>query len=206
MRGGFRSHLTFANVASALALFMAIGGGGAVAVGAIGGSDGTIKACYVKKGNPHKGTSTGEVQLILKGSKCDEGEKAFSFNARGGQGPAGAPGAQGTPGTNGANGANGANGTARAYGSVSGAGVIDTSQSSPGVTALRASEGHYCVTVPGLPFDHHLPIVPVVDRDDGDSAAGDTAAEIDSGCSGFGVATFDKAGTQDDAGFVFVIP
>ena len=73
MLKGFRSHLTFANVASALALFMAVGGGGAIAVGAIGGSDGTIKACYVKKGKARKGTSTGEVQLLLKGKKCEQG-------------------------------------------------------------------------------------------------------------------------------------
>ena len=58
----------------------------------------------------------------------------------------------------------------------------------------------------GLPFDHRQPIVPAVDSDDADSAAGDTAAAIDSGCAGFGVTTFSAAGTQDDAGFVFVIP
>jgi len=200
MQKSFRSHLTFANVASALALFLAIGGGGAIAAGAIGGGDGTIKACYVKKGNPRRGTSTGEVRLLLKRTKCSEGEQAFSFNARGAQGPAGLPGAQGVPGPQGTP---GANGTARAYGSVSAEGVVDTTESTPGIKVAHEEAGHYCIDVPGITQASAV-IVPVMDFDY--SSAGDTAANWNSGCGGFGVATFDAAGTQHDAGFDFVIP
>src|SRR5262249_14138660 len=145
MRNRLRSHLTFANVASGLALFMAIGGGGALAIGAIGGGDETLHACYVTKGDPDEGTSAGEVHLLLKGSKCDKGERASPSNAQAPQGPAGVPGPQGEPGADGAKGADGApgaNGTALAFGSVNAQGVLDTSQSSSNVTSLRASEGY----------------------------------------------------------------
>lgn len=197
-----RSRLTFANVASALALFLAVGGGGAVAVGAIGGGDGTIKACYVKKGDARKGTSTGEVRLLLKGSRCPKGETAFSFNARGAQGPAGPIGAPGAPG---ADGVAGAKGSARAYGSVTGQGVIDTTETTPGVKVTRVEEGHYCVDVPGVTQATAV-IVPALDRDYGDTLGGDSVQNWNSGCPGFGVATLDAAGNLDDAAFVFVVP
>jgi hypothetical protein len=203
MPKGFRSRLTFANVASALALFMAVGGGGAVAVGAIGGSNGTIKACYVKKGNADRGTSTGEIRLLLKG-KCHRGEKAFSFNAKGSPGVAGAPGAPGSPG---------ANGSARAYGQISGQGVVNTALSTPGVTAVRQSEGIYCVTVPGLTPSNAVMLTSVNYRDV-DSHGADTAAP-NAECGpafpgGFQVTTWDPRSAidtaEDDAGFNFMIP
>jgi len=198
MPESFRSHLTFANVASALALFLAVGGGGVIAAGAIGGGGSTIRACYVKKGNSRNGTATGEVHLLVKGGKCGKGEQAFSFNA---QGPAGVPGAQGMPGPQGNP---GAKGTARAYGSVSAEGVVDTTESSPGVTVIKTPEaGHYCVDVPGITQATTV-IIPVIDHDN--SSSGDTAANWNSGCAGFGVATFNAAGEQKYAGFDFVIP
>jgi hypothetical protein len=95
-----RPRLTFANVTSALALFVALGGG-AVALGAAIDHNGAIHACYVKSG-PHRG----DVRLLLKGS-CRHAERSISWNVDGPTGPAGPQGEPGAPGTPGAPGAPG---------------------------------------------------------------------------------------------------
>ena len=100
MPSAFRERLSFANVAAALALFVAIGGG-AVAVGAKPGKDGTIEACYKKNG---------KVRLLVgKDDECrkKKGEKPITWNVEGQQGELGAPGQNGADGQNGAPGANG---------------------------------------------------------------------------------------------------
>src|SRR5690349_17763321 len=98
-----RGRRTFANVTSALALFVALGGG-AFAVGRAANGNGTIHACY-EEGGPHRG----DVRLLLSG-RCRHRERPISWNAQGRPGPAGpsgAPGTAGTPGTAGAPGAQG---------------------------------------------------------------------------------------------------
>jgi hypothetical protein len=99
----FRSRLTFSNVLSAVALFVALGGG-ALAASTIGGG-GKIGACYKTSGK-----SKGLVRLVASGTKCKPGEKAIAWNQSGPAGAAGAKGAAGAAGAAGTNGTNGAKG------------------------------------------------------------------------------------------------
>ena len=62
MRQRLRSHLTFANIASLIALFLALGG---VAFASIPGSDGTFKICY---------DSRGAMRVIDNSASCQRGE------------------------------------------------------------------------------------------------------------------------------------
>ncbi len=99
----FKDRLTFANVAAASALFIAIGGG-AFAVGAIPGPNGEIAACFKKRG-PAKG----QVRLLLAGG-CKRTEVAITWNVQGQQGVPGVAGADGQAGPAGADGTDGADG------------------------------------------------------------------------------------------------
>ncbi len=95
----FRRRLTFANVVSALALFVALGGS-AAAIGGLGdkqptavvNADNEIQACYDKRGG-----NAGEVRLLVKG-ECTRREKQILWNQEGEQGPPGTPGATGARG------------------------------------------------------------------------------------------------------------
>src|SRR3954449_7454748 len=49
--------------------------GGALAVGAIPGSNGTINGCYAEK--------TGNLRVVSAGTKCKKGEKALRWNEPG---------------------------------------------------------------------------------------------------------------------------
>ena len=94
-------HLSYANVMSTIAVF-AVVGGGAFAIGAVPDRNGSINACYVKKGK-----RAGDVRLLVKGTKCRRGEAKIAWNQRGLQGlpgTAGAPGAKGDAGAAGATG------------------------------------------------------------------------------------------------------
>jgi hypothetical protein len=84
-----RSHLTFANVASGLALFISLGGGAYAATTRSIGSDPTIRACVAKSGS---------VRVLGAGRSCRKHETAIAWNRRGpvGQrGPAGSDGKDG---------------------------------------------------------------------------------------------------------------
>jgi type VI secretion system secreted protein Hcp len=65
--------------------------GGAVALGAIPSSDGTINACYATGGTP-----TGALRIVDEGVQCGAGQTAISWNQ---QGPAGPPGDTGPAGS-----------------------------------------------------------------------------------------------------------
>jgi hypothetical protein len=79
-----RSRLTFANVASAMALFISLGGGAYGATSS--GTDGTIHACLATSGN----------MRILTGSRsCNRRETAIAWNRRGPAGPTGERGPAG---------------------------------------------------------------------------------------------------------------
>lgn len=90
MSTGARRRLTYANVMSTIAVFLALGGG-AMAATHLVSSSGAISACA----NAH----TGALRAIRAGSKCHRGEVALSWNQRGPAGATGAPGAQGSAGT-----------------------------------------------------------------------------------------------------------
>jgi Collagen triple helix repeat (20 copies) len=130
-------------IAGALTLsLVALGGGAAMAAGAIGGvpdASGVIHACYT--------TSGGLKPVVLvdssKVTNCPRGWSPLAFNQTGPQGPQGPQGVQGLTGATGANGATGAagaNGAAGASG-VSGYEIVtaDTTGMDPG-DAARA----YC--------------------------------------------------------------
>jgi hypothetical protein len=103
----FRRHLSFANVVSMLALFVALGGVSYAALKLPKNSVGSkqIKANAVKSGK------------VKNGSLRSKDFKAGDL-------PEGPQGPQGQPGTNGTNGTNGADGTARAFARIDPAGTL----------------------------------------------------------------------------------
>ncbi|MEA2483932.1 MAG: hypothetical protein QOC55_1879 [Thermoleophilaceae bacterium] len=146
-----RSRLTFANVVSVLALFVALGGTATAAAVLITGKnvkDGTLT------GKDIKNNSVGSVD-IKDGNLLGKDFKAGQL-PKGDQGPKGDPGANGTNGTNGAKGDTGTPGTARAYALNGSCGV-----SAPGDCTMVKSKGiayihkvadpaTYCVGVTGI--------------------------------------------------------
>jgi type VI secretion system secreted protein Hcp len=80
--------------------------GGAVALGAIPSSDGTIHACYATGGTP-----TGALRIVDEGVQCATGETAITWNQRGPVGPAGPTGPTGPTGDTGPPGDSGSSGS-----------------------------------------------------------------------------------------------
>jgi type VI secretion system secreted protein Hcp len=87
--------------------------GGAVALGAIPSSDGTIHACYATGGAP-----TGALRIVDEGVSCGTGETAISWNQRGPAGPAGPAGPTGPTGDTGTSGSGSTGSTGSDTGSV----------------------------------------------------------------------------------------
>jgi hypothetical protein len=98
--GLVRRHLSYANVASTLALVFAMGGGAYAAISPL--HNGVIHTCYRKSG--------GELRVVRAGARCGRRERALAFEQRGPVGPRGAPGAQGSTGKTGATGKTGRTG------------------------------------------------------------------------------------------------
>jgi hypothetical protein len=99
-----RSRLTFANVASGVALFISLSGGAYAATSGIIGADRTIRACVAKSGT---------VRILRATQSCTKRETMVAWNQRGPvgkTGPVGAPGPRGERGQAGADGAPGLNG------------------------------------------------------------------------------------------------
>jgi hypothetical protein len=126
-----RRRLTYANVASTLALMLAVGGGSAFAASKlITGKQiakGTITATNIKS------------------------HSLLSSNFKKGQIPGGATGATGATGANGANGANGAPGTAIAYGTMvlNGLGNPTFGPGAVGFTSVTEPQPNiYCINIP----------------------------------------------------------
>jgi hypothetical protein len=105
-----RGRLTFANVASATALFVAFGGGALAATSSFTGPNGQIHGCANK--------TTGALRALKTGGKCGRKEIALVWSQQGPQGRVGATGPPGTNGTNGLNGTNGTNGQNGANGAT----------------------------------------------------------------------------------------
>ena len=95
-----RRHLSYANVASTLALVFAMGGGAYAALSPV--HDGVIHTCFRK--------SNGALRVVRAGARCGRHERALAFNQRGPVGPRGATGAQGPVGKTGATGKTGRTG------------------------------------------------------------------------------------------------
>lgn len=96
-----RPRLSFANVASALALFISLGGGAYAATGKLVRADETIRACVAKSGS---------VRIVTAKQSCRTRETAVTWNRRGPVGRTGATGPRGPAGERGPAGADGANG------------------------------------------------------------------------------------------------
>src|ERR1035437_3100703 len=122
----FRSHLSFSNVVSLIALFVALGGVSYAAVSAIPGPDGVIHGCYQK----HKGS----LRVVAKGKKCSKAELTISWNKQG------TPGVQGMPGTQGNAGPTGPQGAQGVAGNVGAAGPTWAASGSDGFTTAPTTE------------------------------------------------------------------
>jgi hypothetical protein len=101
-----RRHLSYANVASTLALVFAMGGGAYATLAPV--HDGVIHTCVRKSG--------GALRVVRAGARCGRHERALAFNQRGPVGPRGATGAQGPTGKTGATGRTGRTGRTGAAG------------------------------------------------------------------------------------------
>jgi hypothetical protein len=95
-----RRHLSYANVASTLALVFAMGGGAYAALAPV--HNGVIHTCFRK--------STGALRVVRAGARCGHRERALAFNQRGPMGPRGATGGRGPVGKTGATGRTGRTG------------------------------------------------------------------------------------------------
>lgn len=124
MQDSLRRHLTFANVAAATALFIALGGVAFAASSSLIGSNGEIKACANKQ--------TGELRAIKSGAKCSKKETTLSWSQKG---PKGDTGAAGSVGASGAPGAQGQQGIQGIQGSASASAVFGGVQNLSTLTA-----------------------------------------------------------------------
>jgi len=106
MRGISRSRLVVVT-----ALVVAVGTATTVWA-AVPGDDGTISACYAKKG--------GKLRIVKAGKTCKKRERALAWSQTG---PAGAPGAKGPAGPKGQK---GDPGTPSVVYSAEGGGLLDT--------------------------------------------------------------------------------
>lgn len=97
-----RRHLSYANVASTLALVFAMGGGAYAALAPVHG--GVIHTCLRR--------SNGALRVVRAGARCGRRERALAFNQRGPVGPRGATGAPGPTGKTGKTGSTGRTGAA----------------------------------------------------------------------------------------------
>ncbi len=101
MRHVFRGRLTYANVTSTLALFLALGGAAYAAGNSLVGSNGAIHGCVAKRG---------ALTVVAVGKRCPRHTRSLLFAQKGQPGPRGLPGAQGTTGQPGTPGTPGAPG------------------------------------------------------------------------------------------------
>jgi Type VI secretion system effector, Hcp len=113
-----RGRVTYANLMSTVAVFLALGG--AVAIAAVPGGDGVINACYEVGQNgttPLAGVPNLRIIDPSAGQSCNPAggagpiEHALSWNVSGPPGPEGAVGSPGAQGATGPQGANGPAGT-----------------------------------------------------------------------------------------------
>ena len=139
----FRARVTYANVASTIALFLALGGGAYAAVGnPFAGPGGAIQGC-VKRG--------GALIVVKSGRACPKHTTSLRFGQTGPQGIQGPQGVAGRDGAPGTPGKDGAPGTAVAYALISSTGTISNAKN---VThAHRAATGQYCLTA-SVPFQN----------------------------------------------------
>jgi len=211
----FRSRLTFANVVSVLALFVALGGSATAAVLITGKNvkDGTLTGKDIKN-NSVGSVDVKDGDLLTKDFKPGQ-LVAGAPGATGPQGPQGPQGPKGdkgdkgdpgTPGTDGTNGTNGTDGApATKYWAVINAdGTV--ARSSEALTVVHtAATGAYDVgfttTVPNLDACATLAQVGVSSFVDAPVAGQAASRQGDTDSDYIRVDTYDSGGTHADRGF-----
>lgn len=158
-----RSRLSFANVMSIIAVFVALGG---TSYAAIKIPKNSVGSAQIKT----NGVASSDVK---NGSLKKADFKATDLPA----GPTGPQGAKGDPGTNGTNGSNGAPGTAAAFARVQPNGTL--LEALPGFPATSKGLGDTVITNPGAAgtycFDN-MPFPPASAVVASDNAGASTAA------------------------------
>ncbi|HEY6759835.1 MAG TPA: hypothetical protein VI318_10105 [Baekduia sp.] len=154
-----RARLTFANVAAALALFVALGGTSLAAVTRESGSK-VLHGCVSQR--------DGRLRIVSRPSRCDKRERPISFNrdgqrgaagkagtagAAGARGAAGAAGPAGQTGAGGAQGATGPQGERGAQGATGSQGPVGPSVSSSAVDNTTLQYVPYLASVVGTTID-----------------------------------------------------
>jgi Collagen triple helix repeat (20 copies) len=158
-----RSSASYANVASTVALFLALGG---VSYAAVTLPNNSVGTSQLKKHAVTLAKVSDSARTALKGRRGATGPAGATgaqglTGAAGPAGPAGAvgpagpqgqPGVQGPKGDQGLQGIQGDPGSARAYGEVAlgpaDAPILSHTKGVP--TMTRGGLGHYCLTVPGV--------------------------------------------------------
>ena len=143
-----RWHQSYANVASTLALVLAMGGGAYAAIGPV--QNGVIHSCFSRH--------TGALRVVNAGARCRRQERALNFNQQGPVGPSGLTGPAGPVGLTGAagktgkTGATGKTGPAGATGATGAAGTSVTSAALAVGNANCPSGGASFTSVSGTTF------------------------------------------------------
>lgn len=127
--GFIRRRFTYANVASTLALVLAMSGGAYAAIAPI--RHGVIHSCYSR--------SNGALRVVNAHARCRPHQRALNFNRRGPAGPRGLTGPAGPIGLTGAAGKTGARG---AVGKAGAAGKTGAAGKSVTSAALAVGNGN----------------------------------------------------------------
>jgi hypothetical protein len=202
-----RDRLSYSNLASSAALFLALGGGAYAATsGSLVSSSGAVNGCVPKHG--------GALHVIKPGKHCPKGLVSLVFNTKGQTGPQGSRGSQGSPGLPGSPGSTGGQGTqgtagsAVAFARVAADGTLDV-PNSKNITgsSLSGFTGVYCIT-PSVPVHNVVVSVPHIGGDPGEFAQAGITANGDpttAGCtSPAWVAIRSASGTNENHVFYVV--
>jgi hypothetical protein len=208
MLAWLRSHLTFANVVSLMALFVALGGGAYAltlpknSVGAKQLKKNAVQGSKIKNG-------------AVTSSKVKDAS-LLSTDFKPGQlpsGPQGPQGSQGSQGPQGPPGVQGVAGSARAYAQVENDGPALISARTKNFTSVThtggANSGRYCLT-PAAGIDPNT-VPAVVSPEHGLSSGQDLAAyteqpQFDCAASQFEVLTQQAGVNSDNVAFTIIVP
>jgi hypothetical protein len=183
--GGWRRHLSYANVAATLALVFAMGGGTAIAAQKLI-TGGQIAKATITAGNIKAHSLEAK---DFKAGQLPRGARGPA-GASGPAGPAGTPGAAGTPGTP------GANGSTVFWGDLRGTGSGNAAAFNTGLTngftsaTWMSSQGAYCITPPA-----GAPNAPLAISDNGNEVDQWDQVAVP-GCTGDGLVDATHPGTS----------